>query len=295
MLAARMEQGETLTTILHHSSGWLPPHVAGLIVAALRTGRLGEALLDLVEHQREARSLRGGIWQAVLYPITVGILALVLFVLLMTFLSGTFESMFRGFDLRLPLATRHLFWWRDTGIWLVAGGLAIAVGMAVVYRRRRGAAMWTRLLESIPLFGPLLHFRGMAEWSSLMNVLIKNQVPLPDALRWSAEGISNAWVAHNARIWANESASGRGIADVLASQTDFPHGLAPLIQWGEKNGVLAEAFATSREVLERRVRLRTELLRTALPPLLFLAIGCSLLMLVTGLFFPIITLINGLS
>jgi type II secretory pathway component PulF len=135
----------------------------------------------------------------------------------------------------------------------------------------------------------------MAEWSSLMNVLIKNQVPLPDALRWSAEGISNAWVAHNARIWANESAAGRGIADVLASRTEFPHGLAPLIQWGEKNGVLAEAFATSREVLERRVRLRAEMLRTALPPLLFLAIGCSLLMLVTGLFFPIITLINGLS
>lgn len=290
-----MEQGQSLASALQGAGDWLPPHVVGLILAALRTGRLGEALLELVEHQRAARSLRGGLWQALAYPMTVGILALVLLAFLTFWLSGIFEAMFMEFDLLLPLTTRHLFWWRNTGVWLLAIGVLLVAGMALAYRYRYGPALWARLLASFPLFGPLLHFRGVAEWSSLMSVLIKNQVPLPDALRWSAEGVSNAWMAHCSRIWANETALGQSVAEILSSRADFPRGLAPLILWGEKNGVLAEAFATSREVLERRVRLRAEMLRTVLPPVLLIAIGCGVLMLVMGLFFPLIALINGLS
>ncbi len=295
MLAERIDQGQSLASILQGADNWLPPHVVGLILAALRTGRLGEALLELVAHQRGARSLRRGLWEALAYPLTVAILATVLLGLLTVWLSHTFEVLFRDFELQLPLATRHLFWWRDTGVWILLVAVLLATGLALVYRHRCGPAGWARLLASFPLFGPLLHFRGLAEWSSLMSVLIKNQVPLPDALRWSAEGVSNAWVAHNSRVWAKETASGQSVSDVLSSRSDFPRGLTPLIQWGEKNGVLAEAFATSREVLERRVRLRAEMLRSALPALLFLAIGCGVLMLVIGLFMPIPYLIQALS
>jgi type II secretory pathway component PulF len=214
---------------------------------------------------------------------------------LTVWLSHTFEVMFSEFNLQLPLATRHLFWWRHTGVWILFVAVLVVAGLALVYRRRYGPVGWARLVTSFPLFGPLVHFRGLAEWSSLMSVLIKNHVPLPDALRWTADGVSNAWVAHSSRVWAKETASGQSVSEVLSSRPDFPRGLAPLIQWGEKNGVLAEAFATTREVLERRVRLRAEMLRTVLPALLFLAIGCGVLMLVIGLFMPIISLIQGLS
>lgn len=294
-VADRTEQGQSLASILQGSGSWLPPHVAGLILAALRTGRLGEALLELVDHQRAVHSLRQGLWQAFAYPITVLVLAMILLGFIVMWLSSAFQVIFRDFGMQVPVATRQLFWWRDTGIWILVSLGICAVLAVLIYRKRSGPEGWTRLTESIPLIGPLIHFRGIAEWSGLMSVLVKNKVPLPDALRWSAEGVQNAWVAHRSRAWAEEVARGQSVSELLASRRDFPSGILPLIQWGESNSLLAESFATCREVLERRVRVRADMLRMVLPPVLFLVVGCWVAMILVGLFMPLVALIQGLS
>ena len=294
-LAQRIDQGQSLATVLQDSGNWLPPHVSGLIVASLRTGRLGEALLELVEHQQAAKSLRRGIWQAFAYPVTVSVLAAIVLGFLGIWLSSVFQTVFAEFQLQLPLATRQLFWWRDFGIWWLGAAALLSIACALMYRHRSGRAAWTRFITSFPLIGPLWHLRGLAEWSSLMSVLVRNKVPLPDALRWSADGVSNAWIAHRSRMWANYAAMGQCVAEMLSNRPDFPSGIVPLIQWGERHGLLAEAFAAGREVLERRTRLRAELLRTVIPPLLLLAIGCCVSTILFGLFMPILSLIQGLS
>jgi type IV pilus assembly protein PilC len=295
LLAERIDRGQPLSDVLQGSGGWLPSHIAGLIAAALRTGRLSEALIELVEQQRGTRALRQRVRQAMAYPLTVAVIATGLLALITFLLTGAFERMFHEFQIVLPLATRHLLWWRETGIWVLGGVVAVGLLAALVYRRYRGPAAWAQLTAAFPLFGPLFFLRAMAEWAGLMSVLIKNHVPLPDALRWSADGVNNAWVAHTSRLWANEAAHGQSISNLLSRPRGFPNTLAPLIRWGEKNGSLAEAFAAGREIMERRVQLRAELLRTILPPLLFVVIGCCAMLLLVALFMPMIALLNGLG
>jgi type II secretory pathway component PulF len=234
------------------------------------------------------------LWQAVAYPATVAIVAMILLGFLTVYLSNSFQTLFTDFGLKLPMATRQLFWWRDTGVWLIVLFMVVFWVVCIAYRRHVGPARWARLVSSFPIIGPVHYFRGVAEWSSLMSVLVKNRVPVPDALRWTADGISNAWIAQSSRSWAEEAASGCSVSELLASRTEFPRGLTPIVQWGEKNGLLAEAFSIGREMLERRVRVRAEMLRTILPPVLFLVIGCFVAMLLVGLFMPLLTLIQGL-
>lgn len=294
-LADCMDQGQSLATVLANNDGWLPSHVAGLILAAVRSGRLGEALLDLVAYQRTARSLRSSLWQSLAYPLTVAALAAILLGFLGFWISYVFEHMFVEFGLMLPLATRQIFWWRDQGVWWLLAMAALLAALAVLYRRMRGRAAWTALISTFPLLGPLVAARGWAEWFGLMSILIKNQVGLSDALLWTGDGVSNAWVAQQSRRWAESATAGQLVATALGSDDDFPSGLAPLIQWGEKHGSLDQAFATGRDILERRVRLRTELLRAILPPFLFVGIGCCVLLLVSGLLMPLVGLISSLS
>ena len=294
-LADRIDRGQSLSVALQETSDWLPAHVAGLIVAGLRSGRLAEVLVELVDQQRGTRALQQRLWHSLIYPLTVCALAAVLLTVISVFMANAFESVFRDFQLRLPWTTRHLLWWRDTGIWVVvASGVVLAVA-AVVIRRTQGPVVWARWMSQFPLFGPLFHLRAVAEWASLMKVLVKNHVPLPDALRWSADGLSNAWVAHNSRAFANEVARGHRVSDMLEQSYGFTNSLGPLIRWGETNGALADAFAASHEILQRRVQVRAEMLRTVLPPLLFVGIAYCVIVLLVALFMPLVQLIGSLS
>jgi hypothetical protein len=58
---------------------------------------------------------------------------------------------------------------------------------------------------------------------------------------------------------------------------------------------LDEAFQASAEMLEARVRLRASLLRTILPPFVFLAAAALALALFVGFLAPAVTLIQWLA
>lgn len=294
-IAARLDEGQPLEAILAASPALLPPHIRGLIRAAAGTGQLGNALTEFIEHRRAARSVRASIRAAIAYPLVVLGLALGVLLFVATLAMGPFGEMFRGFGLKLPLATEALFWFRRTGFWWLLGGTAVLLLAVAAYRLRYGRARFVRLLSTMPIFGPLWHWTAIAEWASLMGVLSKYQVPLPESLRLAADGVANPHVSQLSLRLAEGVAKGRRLSQVLASMREFPASLVPLLRWGEDAGALAEAFAIGHELFSKRVRLRSVFLNAILPPLVFITLGCLIVSVVLALFSPMVSLIGGLS
>lgn len=294
-LAAQIEQGRSLEEALASARGMLPRHVTGLVAAATRTGQLGAAMSELAEHQRAMAGLRRGVLGGLGYPLLVASLALALFLFMLAFVAGGWERLFSDFAVELPVLTKVFFWWRNVGLWVVAGLLVGLAMVAALARRRMGEAGWQRLLAAMPVVGPLRHLTGLAEWMGLLVVLIRHQVPLPEALRLAAEGASNAHIERLSLSLAEGVARGRGLSQLIAANRQVPTSLAPLVRWGEKAGNLAESLATGHEMLVERVRMRSFWLQITLPPVLFLAIGCGALMVVGALFLPLINLLSKLT
>ena len=127
VLAGRVDEGRSLDEALQATGEMLPRHLRGLLLAAQRTGRMAEALADLVELRSMTGSLRRGIVAAFAYPLVVACLGLAVMAFIGTSLAGTFEKMFGEFELQLPVMTLALFWWYRVGMWLVAGVVGIGV------------------------------------------------------------------------------------------------------------------------------------------------------------------------
>jgi general secretion pathway protein F len=214
---------------------------------------------------------------------------------IVTFAAGSYERMFDEFELNLPLFTMLFFWWRRIGLWLIVGAVAFGLFAAVTIRLRRGRAGWLRLVATIPLFGPLCRWSGFAEWASLLSVLIRNQIPLPEALRLSGDGLSNEHVGGISHWLADGAERGQAVWKLLSTSREAPNSLIPLLRWGEEKGMLAEAFGTGCQMLEARVRVRSLLLQSILPPILFIAIGCCVLFVVGALFAPLVNMLGNLS
>jgi type II secretory pathway component PulF len=211
------------------------------------------------------------------------------------YVGGIFKEMFLDFDFALPTTTKWLFWCRDVGVWLAAGVLVIGLCAVFLVRLRAGSAGWQRLVAATPFAGQLWRWLGVAEWSSLLSVLIENQVPLPEALRLAADGIRNADLGQLSLRFAVGAEKGESLSAMLQATPQAPASLAPLIRWGEKTNMLAEALETGRQMFEKRVQARSLLLNAVLPPILLVVIGGFVLFVVGSLFSPMLDLIRGLS
>lgn len=294
-LADQLDEGRPLEDVLESSKGLLPAYVTGLIRAANRSSQLGPALTELAELHRDTAALRYGVWRGLAYPLAVAGLGTLLLFLILAFVAGGFERIFDDFDASLPMLTEVFFLWRRLALWLVPLCLAAVIAVATALRWRLGPAGWHRWLASAPVVGPLWHWLCLLEWIGLLRVLVRHGMTLLEALRLSAGGISNVNVSRLSESLAEGVARGRSLSQTIAAERQMPASLVPLVRWGEESGSLAESLSMGREMLEERVRMRSLWLRTALPPLLFIVIGCCVLLVVGALFMPLISLVQRIS
>jgi type IV pilus assembly protein PilC len=295
MIASQIEQGRGLEEILESRGRHFPRHFSGLIRAAARTGNLGAALDTLLEQHRASLDMRREVIASLTYPTLVLGCALAVFVFLSVVVVTPFREMFEEFDLVLPRVTQQLIMWSQTGLWLAIGFASTSVVLAVVVRFAVGPAVWRHLISALPLVGPLWHWPGVSQWARLLGALVDQGVPLPEALQLTAEGMRDANVAQASRLSAADVAAGRPLSDVIASTARLPASLVPLVRWGEKTGQLPEALSVAAEVFSERVRMLAAVVKSVLPPSVFLVILGVVGWMVVGLFMPLVDLIQGLS
>lgn len=294
-IANRVESGQSLEDVIASSANLFQPHVSGLVLAATKTGRLGAALTELLEHQRTAKALRTRVARGFAYPLFVVCLAALVMLIVIVGISEPYIRLFEDFGLQLPLSTQLLIWWREYGLALAGCSVAGLIALATLLRLVMPRASWAGLVAGAPIFGPLAYWTALSEWCSLMSVLVKNQIALPEALRLSATGIENAFVGRIANELAARTGEGQSLSELLATSRSLPVSMVPLIRWGERAGLLHEAFGTARELFDRRVKVRALLLQSVLPPILFVLIACGVVMVLGALFAPLTGLVTSLS
>jgi type II secretory pathway component PulF len=293
-LAWQLDAGRSLDDVLLTPPGRFSDYVGGLVRAGVRSGRLGEVLVELVDQQRRLREMWRSIRSALAYPTVLLVLAVGFCVFADLTVVSTFLNMFAEFKLKLPRATQVLVWWHRSGMSLLGAAGVLLIGVAV-FRLVAGPARWRRSVATVPLFGALTHWSGVAELTRLLAILADQQVPLPEALQLAAAGCRDANLREVSRWLAQGAAQGRSLADLLASTRRLPASLRPILSWGERSGQLAEAFQLASEMFEGRVRLRADLVRSLLPFGIFLTVGNLLLFMLVALYLPMLGLVQGLA
>ncbi len=189
-LAGELEMGRSLDNILRNNPRFLPPHMQRLIETGVQSGNLPEVLVQLIEIDRSAADLRRSVRLAVAYPIMLIVLWMILVALFAGYVLPDLLHVFDDFKMNLPLPTKALKWVAGKWMLRVVGFLAAAIPMIIVSARIvRRPLGWQRLLTDIPLIGPTLLWRGVANWSQLLALLLRQHIPLPEALRLASSGV----------------------------------------------------------------------------------------------------------
>lgn len=293
-VAARLDAGDDLATAFELQGCCLPAHLAGLVLAGLRSGRLAQVLEEYVDLQRSRLELRHRIWQTVAYPVVLIVFAAMLLIFAGTVIVPSFEKIFMDFNTRLPPMTIIVLKFTRPAAWLtVVVAMMIIATPLVVWLASRLGWVWS-VLHRVPMIGPLLRWSQMAQFSRLMALSLDQQMPLPDALRLTAAGLGDVVLARACRRAAADVETGRDLHETLAERP-FPASLIPLVQWGQRGNVLGEAFEAAAEMFEGRVRSHGTMMEAVLLPGTMIGLGFCVGFLVIALFLPLISLVACLS
>jgi general secretion pathway protein F len=145
-------------------------------------------------------------------------------------------------------------------------------------------------LLNLPILGRLARSYNAARFASTLAMLAAAGVPILKALQAAAETLSNCALRKDAEDALVLVREGAPLASALAQKKRFPPLLAMFARLGEQTGQLPVMLQRAAKQLGTEVQRRAMQLATLLEPLLIVAMGVVVMLIVLAVLLPIIQL-----
>jgi general secretion pathway protein F len=266
----------------------------GVVGAGEQSGALGAVLERLADDLEARQELKGRLIGATLYPAIVSAIAIVIVIFLVTYVVPQVATVFTSSKRALPILTQVMMWisgfLRSWG-WLVL--IAIAAGVGALLLSLRNEAFRERFDAgwlNLPLVGRLSRGYNAARFAGTLAMLAGAGVPILKALQAAAETLSNRAMRADAMDALVQVREGAPLASALAGKKRFPGILAMFSRLGEQTGQLPLMLDRAAKQLSAEVQRRALQMATVLEPLLIVAMGGVVMLIVLAVLLPIIQL-----
>ncbi len=288
--------GMTLASAFSRHPRDIPELDRALIAAGEQSGDLGTVLMRLADHIERRNALKAKVTAAFIYPAIVTGVAILVVTALLVYVVPQIIGVFAQTKQKLPFLTLALIglsnFIRSYG-WMVAIAIALIAWITRAALKRPGPKRaWHARLLTLPLAGPLVKRADLARFSDTLAILVGAGVPILRALVAARDTMSNVVLrdtVDDAIVRVREGASlSRALRPPRGERGEFPPVLLNLIASGEATGKLPEMLERAATSQSDELERRTLWLTSLLEPLLVLAMGVMVLLIVLAILMPII-------
>ena len=213
---------------------------------------------------------------------------------LMSYVVPKVAGVFAGSGRALPLLTRVMMALSDLlrvhGWWMLVVLLLAAAGFRWALRHEALHTRFDAALLRLPLIGRLARGYNAARFGATLAMLAGAGVPILRALQTAADTLSNRAMRADALDALVLVREGAPLANALAQKKRFPGLLAMFARLGEQTGQLPLMLQRAARQLANDVQRRALQLATLLEPLLIIAMGVVVLLIVLAVMLPIMQL-----
>jgi type IV pilus assembly protein PilC len=284
---------------LHEALAKHPQVFSGLYVHMVQAGESAGILDSMVERLsltlEKNEALRSKIRSALMYPITVLVVALGIVVLILVLVVPVFEEVFQSFGAQLPWATQLVVSLSDALVqaWPVA--LPAALGLMWAMQQPSHAARQTRQWLARwwlhwPVIGPLLTTSVVARWAQTLSALLAAGVPLTEALGPTAQACDHPVFARITWQLQRRVAQGSSLSEAMAQSGRFPAMIVQLCATGEETGSMDRLLSKAAGLMETELDDQVNGLASLLEPLIIVVLGGFIGAILVAMYLPIFQL-----
>jgi general secretion pathway protein F len=264
----------------------------GLVSSGEQIGQLSRVLSRLADYIERRNALVQRVRLAFTYPAIVTVVAFAIVIFLLTYVVPQIVSVFANTKQKLPLLTVMMLAVSNftraygilVGVILVAAwfGWRRALQNPILKRR------WHTWLLNAPIYGKFERSLNTARFASTLAITTGSGVPILRALDTSRDTLSNVAMKDLVEEATASVREGASLARALSAQKHFPPMLVHMIRAGEITGELPAMLERAANSQQADLERRTMTIAGLLEPLLILAMGLVVLLIVLAVLMPII-------
>jgi type IV pilus assembly protein PilC len=300
-----VEGGESLSRAMAKHPRVFSDLYVGLVRAGEVGGALEEVLQRIAKFLEDDLALRRKVKGALTYPIIVVGFALMIILILVTFVVPRFIQMIAeitqktGAEQELPPLTRGLMSFSQFVIHKWYWIIAILVGLFMVYRvlksTRWGKRAWDFLMLKAPVIGKLSHKLALARFARTLATLLGSGVPILQAMETTAGTVGNSIIGDAIMEARARIREGDPIAGPMQKSKYFPPMVVHMVSVGEESGALDDMLLKIAEFYEQEVDTAIQSLSDAIQPVVLVLLGGAVLVILIALWGPIITVLQKIG
>ncbi|MES3002549.1 MAG: type II secretion system F family protein [Pseudomonadota bacterium] len=290
-----VETGTSLSAAFRKYPLYFDSLYCNLVEAGEAAGIL-ESLLDrLAVYMEKTEAIKSKIKSALMYPISVVVVAFVVVAVIMIFVIPAFKEVFSSFGADLPAPTLFViglseifvkFWWLIFGG--VGGGLYFF--MQAWKRNEKVQIFMDRVMLKLPVFGALVYKSVIARWTRTLATMFAAGVPLVEALD-SVGGAAGNYIFQVATEKIQlEVSTGTSLTAAMTNANVFPTMVLQMCAIGEESGALDHMLGKAADFFEAEVDDMVEGLSSLMEPIIIVFLGGLIGGIVVSMYLPIFKL-----
>ncbi len=298
-MARVVESGQMLSAALRHDPDF-PEFHQRLLQVGENSGSLTEVLGGLADYEERVRHQSYLLRSTLTYPAVLVVASLLVMLLVPPYLlQGQFE-MIRNSGVEPPALTQFVMALSDLSqspLFLLSLGSLVGLATFLVpysLRRPKGRRWWFRLGLRLPVVGRLLFLLTAIRFDEALQVQLDSGLPLFQSLEGAGAATGNPYFGRSIGRVAESILNGQSLNRSLAETGWFDPTFLSLVQVGEETGRLPELLGWTAKLLEEELQVAIEVYTALVEPLVMLALGICVAILVVATLLPTITVLQSL-
>ena len=290
-----VETGTSLNVAFRKYPLYFDNLYCNLVEAGEAAGILDQLLDRLAVYMEKTEAMKSKIKSALMYPISVLIVAFVVTAVIMIFVVPAFKEVFANFGADLPGPTLFVIAMSEIFVqywWLIFGGLFGGVYFFMQAWRRSAAMQMVmdRVLLRMPIFGTLVDKSCVARWTRTLATMFAAGVPLVEALDSVGGAAGNSvYTAATVKI-QQEVSTGTALTVAMTNVKLFPSMVLQMCAIGEESGSVDHMLGKAADFFEAEVDDMVAGISSLMEPIIIVILGTMIGGIVVAMYLPIFKL-----
>lgn len=291
-IKADVEAGGTFHHALKKHPLYFDDLFCNLVDAGEQSGALETLLEKIATYKEKSESLKAKIKKALVYPVSVLVVAFAVTAILLMFVVPVFAEMFKGFGADLPIFTQFVVGLSDSFIanwyFIIGGIIGVIFGFKTLKQKSEAFNLWfDSFVLKAPVVSDLTNKSAIARFARTLSTMFAAGVPLVEAMDSVAGAAGNRIYSAAILRIRDDISAGQQLQVSLAQSGLFPNMVIQMVAIGEESGALDDMLGKVADYYEEQVDNAVDSLTALMEPLIMVFLAIVIGGLVIAMYLPI--------
>jgi type IV pilus assembly protein PilC len=294
-----LQGGSSISAALSKHSDIFSDFYVNMVKAGEESGHIDQTFSYLADYMDRNYEVSSKAKNALIYPAFVIFTFMAVMVLMFTVIVPKIGAIIKESSQEIPIYTKIVFWVSDLFVnnWIVMLiGLIILIAGFIWYGRTKDGQRWisnTRLY--IPYVGDLYRKLYLSRFSDNMSTMVLSGIPMLKAIEVTASIIENEIYKEILNEALVKVKAGQALSLALSGRKEMPNILIQMVRVGEETGELGNILKTMSKFYQREVMNAVDTLVGMIEPVMIVALGIGVGILLASVLMPIYNIAGATS